>query len=87
MNPISQHDPEVWQAIAGEQRRQQDGLELIASENYTSSAVMAAQGTVLTNNQNNRVLHLNLEFYQAQRAMQIAQYYKLETSVTRRVEQ
>lgn len=49
MNPITQHDPEVWQAIAGEQRRQQEGLELIASENYTSSAVMAAQGTVLTN--------------------------------------
>lgn len=49
MNPILDHDPEVWQAIAGEQRRQQEGLELIASENYTSSAVMAAQGTVLTN--------------------------------------
>lgn len=49
MNPIIDHDPAVWQAIAGEQRRQQEGLELIASENYTSSAVMAAQGTVLTN--------------------------------------
>lgn len=49
MNPILDHDPEVWQTIAGEQRRQQEGLELIASENYTSSAVMAAQGTVLTN--------------------------------------
>jgi len=49
MNPILDHDPEVWQAIAGEQRRQQEGLELIASENYTSSAVMTAQGTVLTN--------------------------------------
>jgi glycine hydroxymethyltransferase len=49
MNPILSHDPEVWQAIAGEQRRQQEGLELIASENYASAAVMAAQGTVLTN--------------------------------------
>lgn len=49
MNPIPQHDPEVWQAIASEQRRQQDGLELIASENYASAAVIAAQGTVLTN--------------------------------------
>ena len=48
MNPIFDHDPEVWQAIAGEQRRQQEGLELIASENHTS-VKMAAQGTVLTN--------------------------------------
>ncbi len=49
MNPVVDHDPELWQAIAGEQRRQQEGLELIASENYTSAAVLAAQGTVLTN--------------------------------------
>ena len=46
---LRQADPEVWQAIAGEARRQQDGLEMIASENYASRAVMAAQGTVLTN--------------------------------------
>jgi len=49
MNPIEQQDPEVWQAIQGERRRQQDGLEMIASENYTSPAVLAAQGSVLTN--------------------------------------
>jgi glycine hydroxymethyltransferase len=49
MNPIEQADPEVWQAIAGERRRQQTGLEMIASENYTSPAVLAAQGSVLTN--------------------------------------
>ena len=49
MNPIEQSDPEVWQAIAGERRRQQAGLEMIASENYTSPAVLAAQGSVLTN--------------------------------------
>src|SRR5262245_49521302 len=49
MNPIQQADPAVWHAIQGERRRQQDGLELIASENYTSPAVMAAQGSVLTN--------------------------------------
>ncbi len=49
MNPIEQVDPEVWQAIAGERRRQQNGLEMIASENYTSPAVLAAQGSVLTN--------------------------------------
>jgi glycine hydroxymethyltransferase len=49
MNPIEKADPEVWQAIAGERRRQQEGLEMIASENYTSPAVLAAQGSVLTN--------------------------------------
>src|SRR3974390_1827995 len=49
MNPIPQTDPEVWQAIEGERRRQQEGLEMIASENYTSAAVLAAQGSVLTN--------------------------------------
>jgi glycine hydroxymethyltransferase len=49
MNPIERADPEVWQAVAGERRRQQDGLEMIASENYTSPAVLAAQGSVLTN--------------------------------------
>src|SRR5207244_10549294 len=49
MNPIERNDPEVWQAIAAERRRQQTGLEMIASENYTSPAVLAAQGSVLTN--------------------------------------
>src|SRR5437870_5900826 len=42
-------DAEVWQAIQNERRRQQQGLEMIASENYTSPAVLAAQGSVLTN--------------------------------------
>jgi glycine hydroxymethyltransferase len=49
MNILQKHDPEVWQAIDGERRRQQQGLEMIASENYTSPAVMAAQGSALTN--------------------------------------
>src|ERR1044072_5045792 len=49
MNFIQQQDPAVWAAIADEQRRQHDGLEMIASENYTSPAVMQAVGTVLTN--------------------------------------
>ena len=49
MDNLKAVDPEIWQAIASEARRQQDGLEMIASENYTSAAVMAAQGSVLTN--------------------------------------
>jgi len=49
MNVIESQDPEVWAAIADEQRRQQDGLELIASENYVSTAVMNAVGSELTN--------------------------------------
>ena len=42
-------DPEIWASIQNEERRQEDHIELIASENYTSPAVMEAQGTQLTN--------------------------------------
>jgi glycine hydroxymethyltransferase len=42
-------DPEVWAAIQAENRRQEEHIELIASENYTSPAVMAAQGSQMTN--------------------------------------
>ncbi len=49
MDILQQADPEIWQALENEKRRQQQGLEMIASENYTSPAVMAAQGSVLTN--------------------------------------
>jgi glycine hydroxymethyltransferase len=42
-------DPELWQAIEGERQRQEHHIELIASENYTSPAVMQAQGSQLTN--------------------------------------
>ncbi|QDS91279.1 Serine hydroxymethyltransferase [Roseimaritima multifibrata] len=49
MNQLQSQDPEIWQAIRAEARRQQEGLELIASENYTSLAVMEAAGSVLTN--------------------------------------
>src|SRR5215467_11400875 len=42
-------DPELWAAIKGEHRRQHDHIELIASENYVSPAVMEAQGSQLTN--------------------------------------
>src|SRR3954452_6830972 len=49
MDVLKTADPDIWQAIQDERRRQQYGLEMIASENYTSPAVMAAQGSVLTN--------------------------------------
>src|SRR5437016_5461372 len=49
MDDLRQPDPDVWQAIQDERLRQQHGLEMIASENYTSPAVLAAQGSVLTN--------------------------------------
>ena len=42
-------DPEVFDAIAAEEKRQRENIELIASENFTSRAVMEAQGSVLTN--------------------------------------
>jgi glycine hydroxymethyltransferase len=42
-------DPEIWRAIKGEEQRQEEYIELIASENYASPAVMEAQGSVLTN--------------------------------------
>ena len=42
-------DPDVWAAIGGERQRQQDQIELIASENIVSAAVLAAQGSVMTN--------------------------------------
>ena len=46
---IADYDQELWNAIKGEEQRQEDHLELIASENYTSPRVMQAQGTQLTN--------------------------------------
>jgi glycine hydroxymethyltransferase len=49
MSILKTQDPELYHAIQGERSRQMFGLEMIASENYTSPAVMAAQGTVLTN--------------------------------------
>ena len=46
---IASVDPDLWAAIQSEDRRQEEHIELIASENYTSPAVMAAQGSQLTN--------------------------------------
>ncbi|MFL5770906.1 MAG: serine hydroxymethyltransferase [Chloroflexota bacterium] len=47
--PISEIDPQLWEAMEGERRRQHDKIELIASENYTAASVMEAQGSWLTN--------------------------------------
>ncbi len=60
---------------------------VILAECITNSIVFRAQnhlGNVTTNSAGNRVFHLNLEFYQPQRFMQVADYYKLETAMTRR---
>ncbi|MCK5481608.1 MAG: serine hydroxymethyltransferase [Gammaproteobacteria bacterium] len=46
---IAGYDDELWGALEGERQRQEDHIELIASENYASPRVMQAQGTVLTN--------------------------------------
>ncbi len=46
---VASADPELWNCMQQERQRQEDHVELIASENYTSPAVMAAQGSVLTN--------------------------------------
>jgi hypothetical protein len=65
---------------------QADTAEILAAS-VTNTIAFAAQdlsGKVLTNNQNNRVIHLTLEFYQPERFKLGADYYKLETSVTRR---
>ena len=47
--PLAKVDPELWQAMQAEIGRQEDHIELIASENYASPAVLAAQGSALTN--------------------------------------
>jgi glycine hydroxymethyltransferase len=46
---IESFDPDLWQALQAESRRQEDHIELIASENYASPRVLQAQGSVLTN--------------------------------------
>ena len=48
-NALRKVDPEIYEAIAAEERRQRENIELIASENFTSRAVMEAQGSCLTN--------------------------------------
>ena len=46
---VADYDPELWAAVQAEERRQEEHIELIASENYTSPRVLQMQGTVLTN--------------------------------------
>jgi prepilin-type N-terminal cleavage/methylation domain-containing protein len=63
------------------------GSATILADSVTNSLVFSAQnhaGMVLTNDQNNRVIHVKLEFYEPRSHRQVADYYKLETSVTRR---
>lgn len=48
-NTLAKTDPELWAAVQNENKRQEDHIELIASENYASPAVMQAQGSQLTN--------------------------------------
>lgn len=47
--PLREFDPEIWQAIEHEKQRQEEHIELIASENYVSPTVLSVQGSVLTN--------------------------------------
>ena len=49
LQTIQKVDPDLWAAMEGEARRQEDHIELIASENYVSRAVLEAQGSILTN--------------------------------------
>ena len=49
MKNLKKNDPQVYRAVLGEIKRQQNGMELIASENYVSEAVLEALGTVFTN--------------------------------------
>ena len=66
---------------------EQPGSAVILADGVTNSIAFTAQdlsGNVLTNNQNNRVIHLTFEFFKPELFMQSADYYKLETSVTRR---
>jgi prepilin-type N-terminal cleavage/methylation domain-containing protein len=63
------------------------GTTTIVARAVTNAAVFRAQdfrGKLLTNSQDNRVFHMTLEFYQRQPLLPVPDYYKLETSVTRR---
>mgnify|MGYP000981614296 CR=1 FL=1 len=59
MNFIEREDPEVWAAMAGEEQRPQDGLEMIASENYPS---LAGNGTTKDMNASTWIASVNRTF-------------------------
>jgi prepilin-type N-terminal cleavage/methylation domain-containing protein len=68
-------------------RTDQSSNTMILADSVTNTLPFSARdfsGNMLTNSQNNQVIHLTLEFHQPARFMQGADYYKLETSVTRR---
>ena len=48
---IESFDSELWEAFEGEKKRQEEHIELIASENYASPRILEAQGSILTNKQ------------------------------------
>ena len=48
MGALEKSDPEVWQALGREERRQRETIELIAAENHTSRAILEAMASVLT---------------------------------------
>ena len=79
-NPIAEQDPQVWCIINAEKRRQQQTLEMIASENHASAAVMAATGSCLTNKYS--------EGYPGKRYYSGCQYYdEVETLAIDRAKQ
>lgn len=49
MKYLKEYDPQIYKIVKAEEKRQKEGIELIASENYVSSAVLETMGTVLTN--------------------------------------
>jgi prepilin-type N-terminal cleavage/methylation domain-containing protein len=70
------------------QRTDQSGNTVILADSVTNTVVFFAEdflGSVLTNTQNNQVIHLTLEFYHPPTYMESADYFKLETSIKQRV--
>ncbi len=80
MEHIKDKDLEVFKAIQNEQARQQEGMELIASENYTSSAVMEAMGSVLTNKYSEGYPHKR--YYGGQEFVDVVEELAIERAKT-----
>ena len=62
---LEEFDPELWQSISKESVRQEEHIELIASENYTSKGILEIQGSVLTNKYSHisEILCLKIKIY------------------------